>query len=135
MNLDICVVSEQTLHVYDFLQDGESEKELLKRAEDNATKWGRSDTYKVMTFETYMELKRKKYISMPLNEISEERYEEMLDVLPPLKYGRNGGVESFFCSEYYDGTFTNQYAKHDGKFYQKLADITDPSTWIHNFLV
>ncbi len=135
MNLDICVVSEQTLHVYDFLQDGESEKDLLKRAEDYAAKWDHSDTYKVMTFAEYQELKREKYISMPLNEISEERYEEMLDVLPPLQYGQNEGLESFFCREYYEGTYTNQYAKHNGKFYQKLVDITDSSTWIHNFLV
>ena len=134
MNLDICVVSEQTLHIYDFLQDGEEVEKLLARAEENARERGYTDTYKVMSYEAYRMAKREKYLSMPLNDIMDEQYYDMLDVLPPLRYGNNEGLQSFFLSEFYDETYTNQYASCHEKFYQKLVDITDKSTWIHNFI-
>ena len=102
MNLDICVVSEQTLHIYDFLQDGEEVETLLARAEENARERGYTDTYKVMSYEAYRMAKREKYLSMPLNDITDEQYYDMLDVLPPLRYGNNEGLQSFFLSEFYD---------------------------------
>ena len=39
-------------------------------------------------------------------------------------------------SEFENGRFTNQYAHdlHSGRYYSKLVDAEDPSTWIHEIL-
>ena len=40
-----------------------------------------------------------------------------------------------FCtSEMLTGTYTTQYAAYNGKYYSKIVDVTDESTWIYNCL-
>jgi hypothetical protein len=51
-------------------------------------------------------------------EISEERYEEQLNVLPPLKW-TNGG---FFMSEFYSGKITSFYQEWGCKFYSSMQN-------------
>lgn len=92
--------------------------------------------YVGMTFDEFRQKERKKLLSLPLHEITEERFHEMLDVLPPIKWTRRDGVEMFCMSEMFTGTYSDQYA-HDhntGKFYCKLVDVCDPSTWINTLL-
>ena len=52
-------------------------------------------------------------------EVSEQTYNDALNVLPPLDW-RNGG---FFISELYTGNISNFYQKHFGKFYTSLQNI------------
>lgn len=52
-------------------------------------------------------------------EITEEQYEEMLNVLPPL-YWYSGG---FFISEAYYGTLHTFCQKYEGKYYESLQSI------------
>ncbi len=37
--------------------------------------------------------------------------------LPPMRYGRTDGVESFRCSEFYSGRVTRIYANLDGTYW------------------
>lgn len=92
-------------------------------------------TYEIMTWEEFKQRERDFILSDSVQEITEERYDEQLNVLPPLKWCTRRGIEMFCMSEMYTGTYTNQYADtHTGKFYTKMVDICDESTWIHNFI-
>lgn len=44
-------------------------------------------------------------------QITEEEWIEALEVLPPMKWGRALGVESFRMSEFYSGNITSIYAR------------------------
>ena len=52
----------------------------------------------VMAWEAAHELERAQYLK-PVTEITQERFWEMLEVLPPCKWARYDGEESFFVSE------------------------------------
>lgn len=90
--------------------------------------------YEIMTFDEYLKRQREKMISGPVTEITEERFYEMLDVLPPMKWCTIDGVEMFCMLEMYTGTYTNQYAKIGDKYYTAMVDVTDRTTWIHERL-
>ena len=161
MNMDILAVDTSTLTVYDFLGDGESEQELLQRAynsnarnmahyeaiiaenpESNSDGFftkqlgnAKKREYKVVTWNEYEALKRKRYIdNREIKEVTEEQFNDALDVLPPLKWCTIDGIEMFCISEMTDGTYTSQYAhdKHNGKYYCATVDVMDKSTWINN---
>lgn len=157
MNTNILVVDLSNLRVYDFLQKGETEQELLKRANDykqeSVESWDKNrkqypckeyedyykkaikSDYKVVTWNEYQQLEKQKYIDeSPLIETTKEKYNEMLDVLPPLKWCNIDNVEMFCMREMYTGTYTDQYAKYGDKYYSKMVDITDRSTWINNYI-
>ena len=92
--------------------------------------------YKVMSFDDFQALEKKMIIDMPMTEITAERFNEMLNVLPPKAWTTHDGVEMFCMSEFYTGTYTTQCA-HDhrtDKYYEKLVDITDRNTWIVEYL-
>lgn len=92
--------------------------------------------YVAMTYDEFKKQERERLLSLPLHEITEERFYEMLNVLPPIKWTRRDNVEMFCMSEMFTGTYTDQYA-HDhntGKYFCKLVDLFDESTWIHNYL-
>ena len=149
-------VDTSTMQVYDYLRDGETHDNLLKRAEMDRAKdiatWERHSknypnsgyesrlaalrkkSYQVMTCEEFALAERNFYINRPMTEITEERYYDMLNVLPPRCWTTLRGVEMFCMSEMLTGTYTDQYAKVGDKYYNKIVDIIDRSTWIHNAL-
>ena len=155
--MDILAVNIKTYNVFDFLHDGETEDQLLQRANESRERdiasWTRNyenypdvDMYKdylraakeveyqIMTWDEFQEGQKKHLLSDDLKEITEETWEEMLCVLPPYKWCTIDGVEMFCMSEMYTGTYTTQYARCNGKYYCKMVDSTDQSTWIHNIL-
>ena len=68
-----------------------------------------------------------------IKEVTEEQFNDALDVLPPLKWCTIDGIEMFCISEMTDGTYTAQYARTpDGKYYCATVDVMDKSTWINN---
>ena len=92
--------------------------------------------YVVMTDDDWYELNRKIFLDSPMEEITEEKYYEMLDVLPPLHYYTINGISEFCMSEMTWGHFTTQCA-HDpntGKYWWKTVDAYDRSTWIDHIL-
>ena len=88
----------------------------------------------VMTLEEFTKKQKDFYINRPLKEITEDDYYEHLDILPPLFWQTINGVNEFCMSEFHTGVFTGQYAKYNGKYYYKLVDAYDKSTWIHNYI-
>lgn len=157
MNMDILAVNIKTYSVFDFLHDEETEEQLLQRAnkyrERDIASWTRNcenypdvDMYKdylraakeveyqVMTWNEFQEGQKKHLLSDDLKEITEKEWEEMLNVLPPYKWCTIAGVNMFCMSEMYTGTYTTQYARCNGKYYCKMVDSADQSTWIHNLL-
>lgn len=161
MDKELVAVDINTLWVYDFLKDGESKEDLLRRANDYREKEVKESgerlvyaenknpentsffkdmydralniCYKVMTFDKLMELKRERYLSDSVQRITEEEWNDKLDILPPLYWCTIDGVNEFCLREMYDATFTTQYARYNGKYYSKMVDSADKSTWIHNF--
>ena len=90
--------------------------------------------YEVMTFGEFLDRQKKAMVSGEVTETTEEQFNEMLNVLPPLKWCTIAGVEMFCMREMYTGTYTNQYARIGDKYYTAMVDVTDESTWIHNRL-
>lgn len=109
--LEKVIVILNTVRVFDFLRDNETEEE-------------------------FQAMEKSKLISGEPEEIAADKFNEMLDVLPPLRWCTIDGVEMFCMSEMYTGTYTNQYAhdKSSGKYYTKMVDACDKSTWINNYL-
>ena len=157
MNMNILAVNIKTYSIFDFLHDGETEEQLLQRAnnskERNIKSWmenyknypdnekfknylkeEQETEYKIMTWEEFKEGQKKYLLSDPLEEITEEMWEEIFNILPPLKWCTILGVEMFCMSEMWTGTYTKQYGRCNGKYYCKMVDIADQSTWIHNLL-
>ena len=73
-----------------------------------------------------------------LKEITAERFDEMLNILPPMAWKRSDAFdqkfnripETFMLSERVDEKHALQFAALDGRFYQKTVDLSDRSTWI-----
>lgn len=161
MNTNILAVDTTTYSTFDFLRDNETENELLSRANaykakeikeysDIVTKFKaegkdtnyfeerlettKNKNYAVMTWDEFQEGQKKHLLDDELKEVTEEDYENALNILPPLMWCTVDGVEMFCMSEMYTGTFTTQYARCNGKYYCKMVDCADKSTWIHNLL-
>jgi len=86
--------------------------------------------YTVTTYDDFLKRQRDHLLNKPLRLITEERFYEMLDVLPPLAYTRHHGVLRFCMSEFLTGPYTTQFAEYNGKHYEKIVDYYDRSTWI-----
>ena len=90
----------------------------------------KADKMKVMLWTDYELEKANQYLSRPITEVSQADYDEALEVLPPVRFGINRGVRSFFMCEFWSGNYTDQYAKSAGRYYTKLVDFSKPDTWI-----
>ena len=155
MNLNILAVDIKHCTTYDFLQDGETKEQLLQRAnnskESDITAWSKNvekypdvedfrnylksaqeKEYKVMTWNEFKQFQKRFLLDSELTEITAEVFEDMLGVLPPLYWTEHNGIEMFCMSEMYTGTYTNQYAhdKHRDKYYTKMVNSADRTTWI-----
>lgn len=156
----VMVREEKIPRVYDYLYDNETEEEAEERGfkvkvnnlntylhhhehfpnvqEDGSEYWQSMyetevhTEYKAMSVAQFKALERTSILENPLEEITEECFDEMLNVLPPLCYTERHGVVMFCMSEFYTGSYTMQYAKEKqtGKYYRKLVDFKDKSTWI-----
>ena len=141
--------------IYSLLNESQSEKEELKKikkihGEDlkryennkkydlkywkNRIKKEKNRIYKVTTFEEFEKLQREYYLNKPLIEVTKQEFDDALNVLPPLRWCTISGVEEFLMSEFYTGIYTTQYAKCNNKYYCKMVDAYDQTTWIHNLL-
>lgn len=156
---DMVIVTMYTVDAFSFLNDGETEQQGVERATLFYTEelelvkshlqtyggdyWaGRVEEiqkkldngFKVMTFDEFQEAQKKKLITGELKEVTEDQYNEMLNILPPLYWVTINGVEMFCMCEMYTGSFTTQYARVGDKYYCTMVDVTDKNTWIHKLL-
>ena len=66
-----------------------------------------------------------KYVK-PWKEITEEQWDEMLNVLPPKNWRTVGGVNIFQMSEYMTDNITQHFARVGGKFFSCYSRDTVP---------
>lgn len=118
-------VAPNPFRVWSFYKDKDSACDNMDIANHREDKC----FYEPMLYGEYTRKEREALLSQPMKEVTEEQYDEMLCVLPPLRWTR-GVLESFFMSEFWTGTYTTMYASFNGKFYQKMVDYSDTSTWI-----
>ncbi len=73
-------------------------------------------------------------LAHPLAEITEGRFQEMLEILPPRKWRRGAGLETFNMMEFQVGDVTDQFARITlagvDRFFTRPIRDQDPSTWI-----
>ena len=73
-----------------------------------------------------------------LKEITAKRFDEMLNILPPMNWCHadafdqkfNRIPETFMLSEMLDERHAMQFAKLETRFFEKKIDVTDRNTWI-----
>lgn len=112
--------------LYDFVQDGETLVQAKRR--------GDAVKAKLMPWSCYEKTVREFYLSLPVDVVSEEYYEEQINVLPPLGWKRKGSLEWFFMREFNFATWTEQvlYNRENGNVYVATVDYMDSTTWIQN---
>lgn len=93
-----------------------------------------SAKYEAMTFDEFLKRQKIAFTTGEITEVTEEKFDDMLNVLPPLYWTTIGGVEMFCMGEFYTGTYTTQYARVGDKYYTAMVDATDRETWIHKRL-
>ena len=158
-NNTLCVVDTANYNIYNFANNWEEAENTRQRAiesnKEDIVTWenhcknypnaesfktyltqAQNKKYDIMTYEEYLQMERDYYISQPLTEITKEHFNEMLNVLPPLKWCTRHNVEMFCMSEMLTGTYTSQYMYNlvTGKYYHKIVDILDQTTWGYNFM-
>jgi len=160
-NMNKVIVVNATVKTYDFCIVGETEQEAINRAVEYYNKeleqakshsinypseyWdGRvkevtkivNNGYSIMSWAEYKQAQKAYLLSGELKEVTAEQFDDALNVLPPTHWVTHNNVEMFCMREMYTGTFTSQYA-HDkvtDKYYTKMVDVTDRSTWIVELL-
>jgi hypothetical protein len=86
--------------------------------------------YEPMTYDAFKAAERQCYLSQPLEEITEQQFDAMLNVPPPKAVRNSNGLFSFLMIEHWSGPYTSQYARCNGRYFTRLVDDTDESTWI-----
>lgn len=152
-----CVADTNRLRIYNFESENETAEQILTRAEEHKREsiesWTRNvekypdaedfpkyledakkENWQIMTYGEYEKLERAKMLEGEPEEITEDKWREMLECLPPMKWCTIGGVEMFCMSEMLSGSYTAQYARVGKKCYTKTVDAYDKTTWIHNYL-
>ena len=108
-------------HLKASLQESKDEKRkqfLQSRIRENEVKIQAG--FQVMETDKFQKIERERILSGKLKRVTEQEYEDALNVLPPM----------------YSYTYTTQYAydHRTGKYYCKMVDSEDASTWIHTLL-
>lgn len=70
------------------------------------------------------------YLNQPIVEITAEDFTHMLEVLPPLAWSKDLGLEGFNCREMTHGLITSQYAKLGDRYFSKPVRHGDLATYI-----
>lgn len=156
---NICIVDKTHLNIYTFAADMEEAEQkwykAIEQCQESIKTWQghcekypdtelfktyleqeKTKKYEIMGYHDFLKLEREHYLNMPLQEITEERFHEQLNVLPPIKWCTIDGIEMFCMSEMLTGCYTSQYLHDEStdKFYHKIVDITDKKTWGYNFI-
>ena len=144
----LVIVEMDTMTTYGFAEKGETADEAIQRANQYYTN---DLKHLKASLQESKDEKRKQFLQSRIreNEVKiqagfqvmetdkfQQEYEDALNVLPPLYWCTVNGVEMFCMSEMYSDTYTTQYAydHRTGKYYCKMVDSEDTSTWIHTLL-
>ncbi|CAL9977479.1 hypothetical protein VPHK449_0026 [Vibrio phage K449] len=118
------------------IKEREESLRLRWNDEDYLKQFGRTIAYDYDTthifacsWELFEKINTRYWVSEP-SFVDKETYYDMLEVLPPRRWGNNNGIDSFFMSEFTSGTVTAQYGKYKGYYFSKEACFYDKSTWL-----
>jgi hypothetical protein len=81
--------------------------------------------YAPIPYAAYKAAKHQYYLSRTLEEISEDRFNEAYEVLPPKAVRNAAGAFSFLMSQHSSGPYSSQYAAFNGKHLTRLVDASD----------
>lgn len=84
-------------------------------------------TFQSMPLDQFQAMEREHYLSLPIHEITREEYWDALECLPPIYCGRAGG--DFLMREMWTGTFTYMYRQIGNRYFSKMVDAADRTTW------
>ena len=154
----LIVACTKTLSIWSFVGD-KNASEVLQDAKNNQQndidtwtshikQYGEQDNfkmylksakakhYKIMEYDDYIKTERLILLNNPLRKITEAKFWEMLECLPPLKWCTIDNIEMFCISEMWSGSYTIQYAhdKNTNTYCTKMVDCCDKSTWINEVL-
>lgn len=79
----------------------------------------------VMTITDWLAWKEEQLSTKPV-EITEERFMEMLEVLPPQNWQRANGSESFEMSEHLSGRITDSFVRIGGRYFSYTGIAGQP---------
>lgn len=70
------------------------------------------------------------YLERPIEEISAERFDDMLNCLPPCDWRHVDGLERFYVSELVTGRIANQYGRAGTRYFHKFIRVGDVATYL-----
>lgn len=114
-----CVFNPRTKTVVDFIREPETEAQALTRLA------GYGPDLVVMPFGQAWRAHEDAAKTEPM-EIPEERFHEMLNVLPPVSWHNTSDGESFKLSERTTGSITAIFVNLNGRFFEFSDDIRTP---------
>lgn len=85
---------------------------------------------RIMTSDEYRVLHDKAMATEPVK-ITEEKYIEMLEVLPPMKWRNGGGAQTFMMCEFLSGNITGIYCNIGDRYWS----FNGPATLTHDEIV
>jgi hypothetical protein len=92
-----------------------------------------SAPYEPMTYDEYTRRERSYWLDAPAIQITAEKWNDMLEVLPPMSWTQEFNYNSFLMSEMMTGSYTHQYVRYghgdDCTYWEKMVDATDRTTW------
>ncbi len=127
LDYEFCLAATDCLGIWNFYPTMDAARADMERANASDPK----RTYAPMEYSAYKAHERTKMLEDGPQEITREKFMEMLEVLPPLKWEQGAfGFESFLMSEFWSGPYTHQYARRGDTFWCKMVDATDRTTWM-----
>ena len=91
--------------------------------------------YEIVSIDEFSERQdkfhREQYLTGSIG-ITEEQFYEMLEVLPPMPWVHNCGIETFMMCEYLTGDITAQYGRCGSQYICKNVVVGDKSTHINH---
>jgi hypothetical protein len=92
----------------------------------------------LMTYDEFLKRQAKEFADKPVVIVSKSNWWDALECLPPVRWHDRDGMNVFFMSEFYTGSYTTMYVKVEAPcgarsqttYASKTVDIEDESTWI-----
>jgi hypothetical protein len=105
----------------------DAEAKLAALTQEDPQRWSAG---RVMSWETWNAEHEAHYLDQPPKEITAEEWDDMLNVLPPLAWTTDQGVNRFNMSEFTSGIITQQFGRFDGLHLTRYVRHGDRSTYL-----
>lgn len=121
-----------TWYLYTSMEEAiKAKEERLDKNHESHSTFMEKD-YKPMTWDNFQKLQKEFWCKDGIQDSNEKYFNEALECLPPKRWINNDRYHTFLMSEHYTGSITSQYLldKITKKYWYKLVDVTDKSTFI-----